>query len=44
MKLTDVELRFTEEKLERVFVELPGNESYPHFFFKIRFFETSYLD
>ncbi len=31
MKLPDVELRFTEEKLEKAFVELLGTENYPHF-------------
>lgn len=30
MKLTDVELRFTEEKLEKAFIELLGNENFPH--------------
>jgi type I restriction enzyme R subunit len=30
MKLTDVELRFTEEKLERAFTELLGLEGFPH--------------
>ena len=24
-------MKFTEEKLERAFVELPGKENYPHF-------------
>ena len=28
MKLTNVELRFTDEKMERAFVELLGNENY----------------
>jgi len=30
MKLPDVELRFTEEKLEKAFIELLGNENFPH--------------
>ena len=30
MKLTDVELRFTEEKLEKAFAELLGQEGFPH--------------
>lgn len=30
MKITNAELRFTEEKLEKAFIELLGNEGYPH--------------
>ena len=30
MKLTNVELRFTEEKLEKAFTELLANEGFPH--------------